>query len=79
MKIYQCGFSSFIYELFRDPNGCIRATKTSVKDGTLCLEKQFDNEEVGRQWIIDRNDQDQKFMLACAKLLGDSEGSAGIE
>ncbi len=75
MKIFQCGYSSFVYELFRDENGTIRATKTSIKDGKVCLEKTFGgDEEAGRTWLIERNDQDQKFTLAYMRLAGGSDG-----
>jgi hypothetical protein len=67
-KIYQCGFSSFIYELFEDEDGTIRATKTSVKNGTLCLAKRFVDAEAGRSWIVERSALDQQFIMACKQL-----------
>lgn len=74
MKIYQCGYSGFIYELFRGEDGTIRATKTSVRNGELCLEKTFGtDEEAGRQWMMDRNTMDQKFTLAARKLVEKSD------
>lgn len=76
MKIFQCGYSSFLYELFRDDNGQIRATKTSIKDGTVCLEKTFgEDEDAGRRWVVERNDQDQRFTLAYMKLAENSGNS----
>lgn len=69
-KIYQCGFSGFVYELFEDPDGRVRATKTSVKTGRVCLEKQFDSVDEGKDWIVSRNALDQKFILACQRLIG---------
>ena len=73
MKLYQCGFSSFIYELFRNNDGTVRATKTSVRSGALCLEKTFDSEDEGKKWIVERSDLDQKFILAYRKLAGKSD------
>lgn len=75
MKLFQCGYSAFIYELFRDESGTIRATKTSVKDGVVCLEKTFgEDEEAGRQWVLERNEQDQRFTLAYMRLAENSGG-----
>lgn len=67
-KIYQCGFSAFIYELFADDDGTVRATKTSIKNGTLCLVKRFPDAEAGRSWIVERSELDQQFIMACKQL-----------
>lgn len=72
-KIYQCGFSAFVYELFEDEGGSIRATKTAMRSGKLCLTKEFSDAQCGREWIVERNDLDQRFIMAC-KQLADRSG-----
>jgi hypothetical protein len=74
MKLFQCGYSGFIYELFRDKDGTVRATKTSMRNGKLCLEKEFGtNVQAGREWLVERNRLDQEFTLACKKLVEKSD------